>query len=139
MSTFLKLAALVVAAVLLAACHRGASRSNLVQASNIPSSFDVTVYAEKDTQFDLDDAPLTAQDLQSAFRYRLEQNLPMTTVLLKRSEKQKVKNEHLVALARIATQMKIKAYVEESGGEIAEIQAPTRDSGETEPAKPDSK
>lgn len=124
---------------LLAACHRGPTKPNVVQAENIPTSFDVTVLADKDNQFDFQDAPLTAQDLQSAFRYRQEESLPMATVLLKRGEKEKVKNEQIIALARIAYEMKFKAYVLDNKGAISEIQAQTKGSKQPAPQKVEGK
>lgn len=122
-----KAAVLMLAFAALPACglFGGGSKSDGVvkQASNIPTGFDVTVLADKDNQFDYDGAPLTSQDLQSAFRYRQEEKLPMSTVLLKRGEKQKVKKEHEAALVRIAGQMGVKAYVEDGDGLISELQA----------------
>jgi len=123
-----RLFALALSAVLLVACGGRATRpDDVVQAADIPSSFDVTILADKDSQFDFNGAPLTSEDLKSAFRYRLEENLPMATVLLKRGEKQKVKKEHVVAFARIAYEMKFKAYVEEKDGTISQVLARTRD------------
>jgi hypothetical protein len=129
-----KFAVLMLAIVALSACHRGVTKPNPVQAENIPSSFDVTLLADKDNQFDFEGAPLSSQDLESAFRYRQEQSLPMATVLLKRGEKEKVKNEQIVALARIAYQMKFKAYLLNRNGEISEVQAQTK--GAPEPTPP---
>jgi len=134
--TFSKCAVLALAVLALAACGgRSGAKRDAVRAANVPASFDVTILADKDNQFDYDGAPLTSQDLQSAFRYRQEESLPMSTVLLKRGEKQKIKAEHETALARIAYQMKFKAFVEESGGEIAELQAVAKDG---EPVQADS-
>lgn len=121
-----KAAVLMVAVAVLSACGLfGGSKSDGVtkQADNIPAGFDVTLLAEKDVQFDFDGAPLTSQDLESAFRYRKEEKLPLSTVLLKRGEKQKVKKEHMASLVRIAGHMGFKAYVEESNGAISELQA----------------
>ena len=119
---------LALAVALLAACGgRSATKGEVVQAANIPATFDVTVLAEKDNQFDFEDAPLTSEDLRSAFRYRQEESLPMSTVLLKRGEKQKVKKEHINALTGIARTLNIKAYVLESDGKIAELQARNQD------------
>ena len=79
----------------LAACGGRVSKDLVEQAGNIPSSFDVTLIADKDNQFDYDPeggtngAPLTEEDLKSALRYRKEQNLPCTTILIKRGEKVK--------------------------------------------------
>ena len=140
-------AVLVLAAAALSACglfgHRGKS-DVVTQASNIPASFDVTLLADKDNQFDFDGAPLTTDDLKSALRYRQEENLPVSTVLLKRGEKQKIKAEHQVALARVAYQLKFRAFFEDDGV-ISELQARAKDETEagktdaakTEPAKKD--
>ena len=132
----LRLGALILFAVLLAACGRGGTKADVVQAANIPTSFDVTLLAEKDTQFDFDGAPLTAEDLKSAFRYRQEQKLPLGSVILKRGEKEKVKNEHIIALARIAYEMKFSAFVLDKDGTISEVRAKAHDEGDA--AKPDA-
>lgn len=123
-ASFLKFSALILAAALMSACWRGGGTKDGVvhQADNIPAAFDVTVTAEKDVQFDFEGAPFTSEDLKSAFRYRQEASLPMATALLKRSEKQKVKKEHEVAFARIASQMHFKAFVQDSDGVISELQ-----------------
>ncbi|MEP6511974.1 MAG: hypothetical protein ABJB02_10295 [Dokdonella sp.] len=64
----------------------------------------------------------------------------MASVLLQRGEKEKVKKEHLIALARIAYQMKFKAYLKEKNGEISELQAQVADSAKTpESVEPASK
>ena len=121
------LAAVFVVTALLGACGSGTSKGDVIQSANIPKAFDVTVLAEKDTTFDYEGAPLTAEDLKSALRYRKDESLPIATVLMKRSEKQKVKKDHIVALARIAFQMNIRAFVEEKSGEIVELQAQVRE------------
>jgi hypothetical protein len=121
----LRLLALVFSVLVLAACGRGTKPDTAHVAGDIPSSFDVTLTADKDDQFDYQEAPFTAQDLRSALNYRKEQSLPMATVLLKRGEKQKVSNTHIVALARMAVDMEFKAYVEEKG-EINEIRTTTK-------------
>lgn len=88
--------------------------------ANVPDTFDVTLLADKDGQFDFDGAPLTSEDLKSALRYRQELALPVATVLLKRGEKEKIKGDHIGALARIAHELGIKAYLEE-GSTISEL------------------
>lgn len=130
-----KLAALTVAAVLLVACGRGRTKSDFVQSADIPAGFDVTLLADKDNQFDYEGAPLTVEDLRSALRYRKDESLPISTVLLKRGEKQKIKNEHIIALARIAYQMSFKAYMEDDGS-ISEIRAQLKEP-EKESEKPE--
>jgi len=127
-------AALLFLTVLLAACG-GRTKGDVIQAANVPTSFDVTLIAEKDTTFDYEGAPLTEEDLKSALRYRKDQNLPIATVLLKRGEKQKIKNDYIVALARVAFQMNIRAFIQEQdGGEISEVRAQVKEP--EEPAKP---
>lgn len=107
---------------LLCACGGGRTRSDDVATvpANVPASFDVTLLADKDGQFDFDGAPLTAEDLKSALRYRKEESLPVDTILLKRGEKEKIKGDHIGALARIAHELGIKAYFEDDG-EISEL------------------
>ncbi|MBL0165030.1 MAG: hypothetical protein IPP82_15650 [Xanthomonadales bacterium] len=130
----LRLLALVVLAVIVAACSRG-TRSDAARAPvNAPASYDVTLTAEKDGQFDYQNVPLTAQDLRAALNYRKEQGLPMKSLLLKRGEKNRVKDSHVVALARIAVALEFTAYIEEKG-EINEIRATTKAEPEPEPAK----
>ena len=125
-------AALVfVAAALLSACGGRAVKGSLAQPAVVPAGFDVTIIADKDNQFDLDGAPLTEEDLRSALRYRKDQNLPVASVLMKRGEKEKIKNEHIIALARIAYQLNIKAYIQDKSGEISEIRAQLKESDET--------
>lgn len=133
-----KFALLALATLLLAACFGGRSRPDTVQSGDVPTSFDVTLVAAKDNQFDYDDAPLTEEDLKSALRYRQEQSLPIATVLLKRGEKEKIKKEHLVALARVAYQMHFKAYIEEKNGQITQVlaQVPKSESSATEHEPP---
>jgi hypothetical protein len=113
--------------MLLAACSGGGSRPDKVQEADLPSSFDVTLLAEKDTQFDFEGAPLTVEDLKSAFRYRQEQKLPLGTVILKRGEKEKVKKEHILALARVGYEMKFKIFVMEKDGEVSEIRTQVKE------------
>ncbi|WP_440223086.1 hypothetical protein ACQQ2N_18705 [Dokdonella sp. MW10] len=110
---------------LLTACGGKGAKPDAVAAGDVPGQFDVVLVAEKDDQFDYLEAPLTVEDLRAALRYRQEQALPMQTVLLKRGEKQKVKDSHVVALARIAVEMKFTAYVQEKDG-ISRIQATTK-------------
>jgi hypothetical protein len=126
-------AVLAVLAFVVAGCGGRVNKDLLAQASNIPPSFDVTLIAAKDNQFDYDPtggtnpAPLTEEDLRSALRYRKEQNLPCTTVLVKRGEKERIKNEHIIALARIAFQLKMRAFMQAKDGTISELVAQTKE------------
>jgi hypothetical protein len=117
----LRLLALVVLAVVVAACSRDSRSDPMRPAIAAPASFDVTLIADKDNQFDYQNVPLTAQDLRAALNYRKEQGLPMATVLLKRGEKNRIKDTHIVALARIAVALGFTSFVEEKG-ETKEIQ-----------------
>ena len=128
----LRLLALVVLTLILAACARGTRTDAARAAVNAPSSFDVTLIAEKEGQFDFQEVPLTPQDLRAALNYRKEQGLPMKTLLLKRGEKNRIKDTHIVALARIAVALGITAYIDEKG-EINEIRTTTK--AEPEPGK----
>ena len=123
------LAALLCAtALVLSACGgRGVSKDLVTQGSNIPASFDVTLIADKDNQFDYDGAPLTEEDLRSALRYRKEQNLPCATVLVKRGEKERIKNEHIVSLARVSYQLKMRAFMQAKDGTISELVAQAKE------------
>jgi hypothetical protein len=126
-------AALAGLAFALAACGGRVSKDLVEQAGNIPSSFDVTLIADKDNQFDYDPeggtngAPLTEEDLKSALRYRKEQNLPCSTIIIKRGEKEKIKNEHILSLARVAYLLKMRAFMQAKDGTISELIARAKD------------
>lgn len=127
-ASLLRTAVLALATLLFAACHRGGNVApDMVRAANVPASFDVTLLADKSGQFDLEGAPLTVEDLRSAFRYRLEEHLPMTSVLLRRGEKQKITKQHISSLARIAQEMNFKSFMVENDGGISELVAGTPD------------
>ena len=127
-------AALALFAFALAACGNRVNKELLAQAGNIPPSFDVTLIADKDNQFDYDGAPLTEEDLRSALRYRKEQNLPCSTVLVKRGEKERIKNEHIIALARVAYQLKLRAFMQAKDGTISELVAQAKTDENARPA-----
>ena len=135
-------AALALFALALAACGGRVNKELLVQASNIPPSFDVTLIADKDNQIDYDPsggtngAPLTEEDLRSALRYRKEQNLPCETIIVKRGEKERIKNEHIVSLARVAFQLKMRAFMQAKDGTISELLAQAKPDENAPPAKP---
>ena len=122
-------AALALFAFALAACGSRVNKELIAQGSNVPPSFDVVLIADKDNQFDYDPtggsngAPLTEEDLRSALRYRKEQNLPCATVIVKRGEKERIKNEHIVSLARVAYQLKMRAFMQAKDGTISELVA----------------
>jgi len=135
-------AALALFALALGACGGRVNKELIAQGSNIPPSFDVTLIADKDNQFDYDPAggsngaPLTEEDLRSALRYRKEQNLPCTTVIVKRGEKERIKNEHIVSLARVAYQLKMRAFMQAKDGTISELVAQAKTDENAPPPKP---
>ena len=121
-----RLLAVALLGVALAACggrdeiKKGTSD---IAASNAPTTFDLTVAAEKDNQFDLDGATLTGEDLRGHIRYRNEPgHQPVHTILLKTGEKEKIKNTHVAALASIARDLKLEAYVRDNDGHLKVIQ-----------------
>lgn len=94
-----------------------------IAVTNAPTTFDMTLAADKDGQFDMDGATLTAQDLRDHIRYRNEPgNNAVHTVLLKTGEKEKIKNTHVAALASIARDLKLAAYVRDNDGHLKVIQ-----------------
>jgi hypothetical protein len=107
----------------LAACNRNAIKGGTSVTANVPAQYDLTVRADKDGQFDLEGATLTAEDLRSHIRYRNEPgNQPVHTLLLEPGEKEKIKNTHVAALASIARDLKITAYVEDNDGHLKIIE-----------------
>jgi hypothetical protein len=125
-SVLLKFLLLALLGAALAACggrdeiKKGTSD---IPVANAPTAFDLTVKADKDGDFDYDGMTLTAEDLRSHIRYRNEPgNQPVHTLLLTRGEKEKIKNTHVAALAGIARDLKIAAYVRDNDGHLKVIQ-----------------
>lgn len=108
------------ALALTSACAGGRLTEKNMAPVVAPASYDVVLTAAKEGQFDYADSPLTPADLRAALNYRKEQNLPMKTVLLKRGEKARIKDTHIVALARIAVALGFTAYIQDKD-EINEI------------------
>jgi hypothetical protein len=113
------------AALALSGCG-GKVRPESVAAPNIPATFDVTLMADKDGQFDMDGATLSEEDVKGALRYRRDQNNPATSVFLKRGEKQKVTDRHIAGLARIGIELKVRTFLQEKrDSEITEVRTET--------------
>ena len=107
----------------LAACSHDDLKKGTSDVTTAPTQYDLLLRADKDGQFDLEGATLTAEDLRSHIRYRNEPgNQPVHTILLKPGEKEKIKNTHVSALAGIARDLKIVAYVEDNDGRLKIIQ-----------------
>ena len=123
-SRMFRIAALALLLGALAACGgKDEIKQGTSDAAAAPAQYDLTVRADKDGQFDLEGATLTAEDLRSHIRYRNEPgNQPVHTVLLETGEKEKIKNTHVAALAGIARDLKIVAYVKDNDGHLKVIQ-----------------
>jgi hypothetical protein len=110
---------------LLAACggrdaiNKGTSD---VAQANAPTKFDLTVAADADNQFEYEGATLTREDLAGHIRYLAETGKPVHSILLTTGEKQKIKNEHVAALASICRDLKITGYVRDNDGHLKVIQ-----------------
>lgn len=117
----LRIFAVALSIVLLAACGRDSIKGGTTDAANVPSSYDLSVKADKDGQFDFDGATLTAEDLRGHIRYLSEVGKPVHAILLTPGEKEKVKNIHVAALASICRDLKITAYVKDNDGKFKVI------------------
>jgi hypothetical protein len=106
----------------LAACGHDDLKKGTSEVTAVPVQYDLTILADKDGAFDFDGATLTAEDLRGHIRYLDEAGRPVKTILLKRGEKEKIKNEHVSALAGIARDLKVIAYVQDNDGHLKIIQ-----------------
>ena len=93
-----------------------------VAAANSPTTYDLTVAADADNQFEYQGATLTREDLAGHIRYLAEIGKPVHSILLTSGEKQKIKNEHVAALASICRDLKITGYVRDNDGHLKVIQ-----------------
>lgn len=119
----LKLVLLTLLLGALAACGRDDIKTGTTDiAANAPAQYDLTLLADKDGQFDFDGATLSAEDLRGHIRYLDEAGRPVKTILLKRGEKEKIKNTHVASLASVARDLKVTAYVEDNDGRLKIIQ-----------------
>ena|SRR5215469_10837742 len=111
--------------VLLAACGGRDTLKNGtsdIPVANAPAKYDLTVAADKDGQFDYQDATLTREDLSGHIRYLTEIGKPAHTLLLIRGEKQKIKDTHVAALAGICRDLKLECYVRDNDGRLKVLQ-----------------
>jgi hypothetical protein len=119
----LRVASLALMLALLAACGgHDAIKNGTSDVSNGPASYDLTVAADKDGQFDFEGATLTREDLGGHIRYLAEIGKPVHTLLLKPGEKQKIKNTHVAALAGLCRDLHINGYVLDNDGHLKVIQ-----------------
>jgi hypothetical protein len=123
-STFrIGLLALLLGALAACGAHDDIKQGTSDVGTTVPAQYDLVLRADKDGNFDLEGATLTAEDLRSHIRYRNEPgNKPVRTLLLETGEKEKIKNTHVAALAGIARDLKIVAYVKDNDGHLKVIQ-----------------
>lgn len=109
---------------LLAACgHDDIKKGTSDVVGVAPPQYDLVLSADKDGQFDLDGATLTAEDLRGHIRFRNEPgHQPVKTILLKRGEKEKIKDTHVAVLASISRDLHITSYVEDNDKRLKVIQ-----------------
>lgn len=122
LSSGLRAIALIALVVALAACGRDDLKKGTTDVVKTPAQYDLTLLADKDGQFELQGATLSAEDLRGHIRYRNETGQPVRTLLLKPGEKQKVTNQHIAALAGVARDLKVDAFVEDNDGRLKLIQ-----------------
>jgi hypothetical protein len=109
---------------LLAACGgRDAIKNGTsdIAAAGAPTTFDLTVAADADGQFEYQGATLTREDLAGHIRYLAEIGKPVHSILLTTGEKQKIKNDHVAALAGICRDLKLTGYVRDNDGNLKVI------------------
>ncbi len=109
--------ALVMFVALLAACGSGrAIKNGTTAATDVPASYDLTVAADKDGQFDFDGATLTPEDLRGYIRFLSEAGRPVHAILLKPGATVQPKYTPIAALASLCRELKITAYVQDYVG-----------------------
>jgi hypothetical protein len=117
----LSAAVLLGSMLVLAGCHRGASR-DAAATSRLEKQFDVTIQAYKSGQFLVDGAVLSAVDTGSHFAYLKDQGKLPKTVLLVRSDDSKIRKQHLQFMARMALDYGFTVYYDD-GGELRKMNA----------------
>ena len=120
-------AAMLATMFTLAACNSNVRRGG-ESTVEVPTQYDMTIEAYKDNQFLLDGALLSAPDLEAHFRYLQDQKQLPKTVLLKDSEKFKVKNSDLQELASLQLSFHFTGYVMHKGKLtlLSAVQAPEK-------------
>lgn len=107
-------AAMLLASMLvLAGCHRGATKNDPVAKEQ--GQFDVTIKAYKSGQFVVDNAVLSAADTGSHFAYLKDQGKLPKTVLLIPSDDSKIRDIHLGFMARMQLDYGFAVYYDKKG------------------------
>lgn len=118
------LIALMLAVLLVGGCFKQTRPGEEFSNADIPASFDVTITAAKDGQYEYNEVPLTSVDLKDAMRYRKDQAQPLATVLLQRGEKQRVTDAYIATIARLSVDLGFRAFKKDKEG-ISEIRTST--------------
>ena len=109
-------AAVMLASLLvLAGCHRGATKDEAIKTAQMQGQFDATVQAYKSGQFVVDGAVLSALDTGSHFAYLKDQGKLPKTVLLVPSDESKVRKAHLEFMARMQLDYGFAVYYDDGG------------------------
>ena len=101
--------------LVLAGCHRGATKDEAVQTAQMQGKFDATVEAYKSGQFMVDGAVLSALDTGSHFAYLKDQGKLPKTVLLEPSDDSKIRKQHLQYMARLQIDYGFTVYYDDGG------------------------
>lgn len=118
-SRLLKFIPLAVFAAVLAACGGTSELKHSSTVANVPAQYDLSLMADKDGQFEFDSATIDKETVRGHIRYLNESGHPVHSIFLKRGEKQKVTNAHILALTSIARDLKFDVYVEDNDGKLA--------------------
>jgi len=105
----------------LAACGGTSELKHSSIVANVPTQYDLSVQADKDGQFDFDGATIDKETVRGHIRYLNDSGKTVHSVFLKRGEKQKVTNAHILALSSIARDLKFDLYVEDNNGKLAVV------------------
>ena len=101
--------------LVLAGCHRGATKDEAIKTAQMQGQFDATVEAYKSGQFVVDGAVLSALDTGSHFAYLKDQGKLPKTVLLTPSDESKVRKAHLEFMARMQLDYGFAVYYDDGG------------------------
>jgi hypothetical protein len=118
---FSRMLPLVLFAAALAACGGTSELKHSATVANVPQQYDLSLEADKDGQFDFDGATVDKETVRGHIRYLNDAGKPVHSVFLKRGEKQKVTNAHILALSSIARDLKLDVYVQDNDGKLSVV------------------
>jgi len=133
-STFMRALPLTLCVAVLAACGGTSELKHSQTVANVPGQYDMSLEADKDGQFDYDGATIDKETVRGHIRYLNDSGRPVHSIFLKRGEKQKVTNAHILALSSIARDLKLDVYVQDNDGKLSVVKIV-----DDEPGKGDKK